>query len=194
MKNPFETALRFALAALVAAAALTLAGIATAAPVSPDQFTCGVTVFTSCNQTAHFSTVDEQLTPVATTKPSNCPAFVLNDYGSLLGTGNGVEHSIVNNEGDGRFTSTFTGTATITPYLDPDLTIRDPNALPYTGHLTEWFGGSFKRNNIVSHDTFHFTGADANGNPLNITVIDQANTNAANPFGPPHSFTIAGCG
>jgi hypothetical protein len=41
-------------------------------------------------------------------------------------------------------TSTFTGTATITPYLDPNLTMPDSNVGAFTGHLTEWFGGSFK--------------------------------------------------
>ena len=184
------------LAFLVGTVAVSLVAVAaaSASPVPPDQFTCGVTVFTPCNQTAHFSTTSQQLTPLAPTRPSNCPAFVLNDYGTLQATGNGIEHSIVNKAGDGWFTSTFTGTATITPYLDPGLTTPDPNVLPFTGHLTEWFGGSFNRNNMVFHSTFHFHGTDANGNTITVTDISHFNTNAANPFGPPNSFEITHCG
>ena len=174
-------------------AGLAACSVALAAPVSPSDFTCGVTVFTPCNQTAHFSSTSEQLTPLAPTSESGCPAFVLNDYGDLEASGNGVEHSIVNKAGDGWFTTTFTGTATITPFLDPGLTTPDPSVLPFTGHLTEWFGGSFNRSNMVEHSTFHFQGTDANGKSLNITDINHFNTNAANPFGPPNSFEITHC-
>ena len=40
----------------VIAVPLVLAQGASAAPVPPQDFTCGVTVFTDCNQTAHFGT------------------------------------------------------------------------------------------------------------------------------------------
>jgi hypothetical protein len=166
---------------------------ASAAPVSPDGFTCGVTVFTPCNQTAHFSSVSQQLTPLTPSGATNCPAFVTTDFASMVATGNGIEHSIINNAGDGWFTSTFTGTATITPYLDPDLTIPDPNVLPFTGQLTEWFGGSFNRSNTVFHSTFHFSGTDANGNTLRVLDVSHANTTAAAPLAPPHSFEITSC-
>jgi hypothetical protein len=175
-------------------AAFAACSAALAAPVSPSDFTCGVTVFTQCSQTAHFSSMSEELTPLAPTGESGCPAFVLNDYGDLEASGNGIEHAIVNKAGDGWFTSTFTGTATITPFLDPGLTTPDPTVLPFSGHLTEWFGGSFNRGNMVEHSTFHFHGTDANGNTLMITDISHLNTNAANPFGPPNSFEITHCG
>lgn len=174
-------------------AALAATSAAFAAPVPPGEFSCGVTVFTQCNQTAHFSSTSEQLTPLAPTSESGCPAFVLNDYGDLEASGNGIEHATVNKAGDGWFTTTFTGTATITPFLDPGLTMPDPTVLPFSGHLTEWFGGSFNRSNMVDHSTFHFQGTDANGNTLNITDISHFNTNAANPFGPPNSFEITHC-
>ncbi len=174
-------------------AAFAACSAALAAPVSPSEFTCGVTVFTQCNETAHFSSMSEQLTPLAPTSESGCPAFVLNDYADLEASGNGIEHSTVNRAGDGWFTTTFTGTATITPFLDPGLTMPDPSVLPFTGHLTEWFGGSFNRSNMVEHSTFHFQGTDANGNTLNITDISHFNTNADNPFGPPNSFEITHC-
>jgi hypothetical protein len=193
--NRFVTARWVVLAAaLFAAFALAACSAALAAPVSPSDFTCGVTVFTQCNQTAHFSSMSEELTPLAPTSESGCPAFVLNDYGDLEAAGNGIEHAIVNKAGDGWFTSTFTGTATITPFLDPGLTTPDPTVLPFSGHLTEWFGGSFNRSNMVEHSTFHFDGTDANGNTLTITDISHVNTNAANPFGPPNSFEITHCG
>lgn len=175
-------------------AASAACSVALAAPAPPSEFTCGVTVFSQCNQTAHFSSMGEQLTPLAPTGESGCPAFVLNDYGDLEASGNGVEHSTVNRAGDGWFTTTFTGTATITPFLDPGLTTPDPTVLPFSGHLTEWFGGSFNRSNSVEHSTFHFQGTDANGNSLNLTDISHFNTNAANPFGPPNSFEITHCG
>jgi hypothetical protein len=86
--------------------------------------------------------------------------------------------------GDGWFTTTFTGTATITPYLDyPGLTMPDPSVLPLTGHLTEWFGASCNRSNVVFHSTLHFSGADANGLTLTVLDVSHANTTAAAPFG-----------
>jgi hypothetical protein len=70
----------------------------------------------------------------------------------------------------------------------------DPNVLPFTGQLTEWFGGSFNRSNAVFHGTFHFSGTDANGNTLRVLDVSHANTTAAAPLGPPHSFEITNCG
>jgi hypothetical protein len=167
-----------------------------AAPVPPSDFTCGVIVFdTPCNQTAHFSDVNEVGTPLPS-GATNCPAFVTTDFATIVGTGNGIEHSIINNALDGWFTETFTGTVTITAYIgDPALGgVPDPNVLPYTGKYTEWFGGSFNRNNSVFHDTIHFEGTAADGTTLRIFDVSHANTTGAAPFGPPHSFEILSCG
>jgi hypothetical protein len=183
---------RTTLVALTVAALLMVAaqGVA-AAPVPPSDFTCGVTVFTPCNQTAHFSDLMEVGTPFSSASAS-CPAFVTTDYVTLIGTGNGIEHSIINKALDGWFTSTFTGTVTLTAYLDAALTTRDPNVLPYTGKLTEWFGGSFNRNNFVFHDTFHFEGTAADGTTFRI--LDVSHTNSTpRAVGPPHSFEITTC-
>src|SRR5258708_19267247 len=71
------TAVAAALA--VIAVPLTLAQGAGAAPVPPGDFTCGVTVFTPCNQTAHFSTPSGTSAPeVGAPAPqaTGCPAFV----------------------------------------------------------------------------------------------------------------------
>jgi hypothetical protein len=148
-------------------------------------------VFTPCNQTAHFTALNEVGTPFANASPS-CPAFVTTDFVTLIGTGNGVEHSIINNAGDGWFTSTFTGTVTITAFKDAGLTTPDPNVLPFTGKITEWFGGSFNKNNQVFHDTFHFSGTAANGTTFTILDVSHVNT-TPNTLGPPHSFQITTC-
>jgi hypothetical protein len=77
-----------------------LAQGAGAAPVPPGDFTCGVTVFTACNQTAHFSTPsgtsapEVGLQPAGDRPPGGWPSTVV-----IQGTGNGVEHSIVNSRG-----------------------------------------------------------------------------------------------
>jgi hypothetical protein len=139
-----------------------------------------------CNQTAYFSSVSEQLTPLTPSGATNCSAFVTTDFASLVATGNGIEQSIINNAGDGWFTSTFSRTATMTPYLDPDLTIPDSNVLPFTGQLTEWFGGSFNRSNTVFHSTFHFSGTDANGNTLRVLDVSHARHDRGRTTGPRH--------
>jgi len=182
---------------LVALAALAVIGLlivaaggAGAATVPASDFTCGVTVFTPCNQTAHFSDTNQVGTPFASA-PS-CPAFVTTDYATIIGTGNGIEHSIINNARDGWFTSTFTGTVTITAYLDAGLTIPDPNVAPFTGQLTEWFGGSFNRNNFVFHSTFHFDGTAADGTTFRILDVSHVNS-ATGVVGPPRSFEITRC-
>ena len=57
------------------------------------------------HQTAHFSSVSEQLTPLTPSGATNCSAFVTTDFASLVATGNGIEQSIIYNAGDGWFTS-----------------------------------------------------------------------------------------
>jgi len=175
-------------------AALTLlsatgVGVASAAPVSPDNFTCGVTVFTACNQTAHFS----QTSLVGTPNPaaSSCPAFVQNDYAQIDGTGNGVEHVIINNNGDIWITSTFTGQVTVVA-LDPISMKPDPSVPQYSGHLTQWFGESGNNKNVVFHDTVHLSATAPDGSALTVLAVDHFNTNASQN-GLPHSFSIFSC-
>jgi hypothetical protein len=168
---------------------------ASAAQVPPSSFTCGdpSLPLVPCNQTAHFSDITEVGMPFA--NAPTCPSFLGTDFALITATGNGVEHSIVNNALDGWFTSTFTGTATITPYIgDPTAGgSPDPINQTYTGHITEWFGGSFNRSNFVFHSTLHFSGTAADGTTLRILDISHTNTTASNPF-LPHSFEITTCG
>jgi hypothetical protein len=76
-------------------------------------------IFAGCNQTAHFSTPSGTAAPeVALPSPqvTGCPAWVAVDALEIQGTGNGVEHNIFRDPGDGTQTETFTGTVTITAY------------------------------------------------------------------------------
>jgi hypothetical protein len=178
-------------AALLMIGALTGAQAASAATVPPSDFTCGITVFTPCNQTAHFTDFFMVGSPFP--GASSCPAFVTTDSVTIVGTGNGVEHSIVNNAGDGWFTTTFTGTVTITAYTDAGLTTLDPNVLPFTGRVTTWFGGSFNKSNQVLHGTINFSGVAADGTTLTIHDVFHANTTPNTLLGPPHFFQITTC-
>ena len=181
---------------LLAVAALTFtaagATAAFAGTVPPDQFTCGVTNFTTpCNQTAHFS----DLTQVAPPAPNatSCPAYVQTDFGLITGSGEGIEHAIINNKLDGWFTTTENGQVTIVfgTFDTSGNFTPDPGAPnPITGHLTEWFGGSFNNRNFVTHDTINFTGVDANGDSVSFHAVDHMSINAV---GLPHVFDIASC-
>jgi hypothetical protein len=177
---------------------LVMAQGAGAAPVPPSDFTCGVTVFTACNQTAHFTTPSGTPAPeVGAPSPqaTGCPAWVAADAPVIQGTGNGIEHSIVNNAGDGWFTSTFTGTVTVEAWtvdstgalVAPDLAVPS-----FTGQLTQWFGGSFNNRNFVSHDTIHFSGTAADGSTFSIHLVDHLST-TANVAAAPNSFDIGSC-
>ena len=181
---------------LLAIAALTFsaAGATTAfaGTVPPDQFTCGVVNFTTpCNQTAHFSDLSEVAPPAP--DATGCPAYVRTDFAQITGSGAGVEHSIINNNLDGWFTRTENGQVTIvfgTFGASGDF-VPDPSAPnPVTGHLTEWFGGSFNNRNFVIHDTINFTGNDASGNPVSFHAVDHVSISAV---GLPHFFDIASC-
>ena len=178
----------------VIGASMAAAQGAGAAPVPASDFNCGITVFTPCNQTAHFSDMFQVGTPFA--GATSCPAFVTTDFALIVGTGNGIEHSIVNNAGDGWFTSTWAGTVTLTAFIgDPTVDgVPDPNVPPLTGQLTEWFGGSFNKNNFVFHSTFHLNVASADGQTtLRVLDVSHANSTPGNPF-VPHSFEFTTCG
>ena len=187
-----------AAALTVIAVPLMLAQGASASPVPPGDFTCGVTVFTACNQTAHFSTPSGTSAPeVGAPNPQaiGCPAFVAVDAPVIQGTGNGIEHAIINNAGDGWFTSTFTGTVTIVAWtVDSagNLVAPDPGVPPYTGQLTQWFGGSFNNRNFVNHDTINFTGTASDGSTLSFHQVDHLST-TPNVAAAPNSFSIAHC-
>jgi hypothetical protein len=191
-------AIAAASALTVIAVPLVLAQGASAAPVPPGDFTCGVTVFTACNQTAHFSTPSGTPAPeVGAPSPqaTGCPAFVAVDAPVIQGTGNGIEHSVINNAGDGWFTSTFTGTVTIVAWTvdsTGNLVAPDLSVPPFTGHLQQWFGGSFNRSNFVNHDTINFSGTAADGSTFSFHLVDHLST-TPNVAAAPNSFSIGHC-
>lgn len=187
----------FVLAAGSVAGMVATTGVASAAPVPPSGFTCGVTDFSPCNQSAHFSDPTAGNGP-AVGQPSpqatGCPAWIAVDAPVITGTGNGVEHSIINNNGDGWFTSTFTGTVTVVPYMvdQNGPTVPDPNAPTYVGHFTQWFGGSFNNKNFVNHDTISFVGTGSDGSTISFHQVDHMSTSASAQAAP-NTFSIAHC-
>ena len=172
--------------------------LAGAAPVSPADFTCGNIEGVTCNQTAHFDTPDPmggiqfgQPNPGVET---NCPSYVLYDAPAVTGTGNGVEHAVVNNIGYW-FTSTFTGTVTVVYYTVDSLgnpIAPDPSVPTSTGHITESFGVSANNKNFVQHDIINFTGTHPNGTPVSFHALDHTSLPAA-PGKVPNDFHIASC-
>src|SRR5258708_40028548 len=93
-----------AAALAVIAIPLVLAQGAGAAPVPPGDFTCGVTVFTACNQTAHFSTPSGTSAPeVGAPSPqaTGCPAFVAGRVPGGHGTRPRIQASTIKKAGDG---------------------------------------------------------------------------------------------
>jgi hypothetical protein len=187
-------------ASVVAAAAVVAMGAiaASASPVPVDQFTCGVTVFTACNQSTHFSDPTAGNGPEAgspSPQATGCPAWVLTDAPVLTGTGNGIEHSIINKAGDGWFTSTFEGNVQVVPYTVDSMGMPiapDPNAPTYTGHFTQWFGGSMNKNNFVNHDTISFVGTGSDGSRISFHAVDHMST-SAKAQAAPNTFDLAHC-
>jgi hypothetical protein len=168
---------------VIAVLAFSTAGAAAAfaGTVPPDQFTCGVTNFTTpCNQTAHFSDLSQVAPPAP--NATSCPAYIQTDFAEITGTGNGVEHAIINNNLDGWFTTTENGFVTVT-FINP-LTSGVDAVL--TGHLTEWFGGSFNNRNFVNHDTINFAGDQG----VSFHAVDHLSQSAAGQI---NEFHIASC-
>jgi hypothetical protein len=185
-------------ASAVIAVPLMLSQAASAAPVQSGDFTCAVTVFAPCNQSAHFSTPSGTPAPeVGAPSPqaTGCPAWVAVDAAVIQGNGNGIEHAIINNNLDGWFTSTFEGTVTVVPYtVDSigNLVAPDPSVPAYTGHLQTWFGGSFNNKNFVDHDTVNFSGTGTDGSALSIHLVDHQSVSAA-AAAAPNVFDIGSC-
>jgi hypothetical protein len=191
---------------VVVAAVLALP-LVTAESASADtapNLACGSTQPGPCSETAHFSDLNNVGTPLPPT--AGCPDALAVDFVLMVGTGNGVEHVTINKAQDGWFTSTFTGTATLTAYSPSSVTVDDhgnatitgpPDAsvAPFTGKITEWFGGSFNKQSSVFHSTFHFSGVAADGQTFSVHDVSHSSwTPGMDPNGPPHtSFDKVSC-
>ena len=179
-----------------AALAVPLALMQPAGAATAPDLACGNTQPGPCTETAHFSDINDTGTPLP--PGAGCPASLVTDYVTIVGTGNGIEHITVNKAQDGWFTSTFTGTATITLYPPSSVTVDndgnvtivgppDANETPYTGKITQWFGGSFNKQNAVDHSTFHFDGTNETGQSFRVQdVSHEAWTPGTDPNGPPN--------
>jgi hypothetical protein len=189
--------MRFLLIRLLAAFALVTGAMLPIAPsahaaTAPD-LTCDPSQPGPCTDTAHFSDVNELNAPASPSQ--GCPDWVSTDFATFVGTGNGIEHITVNKAQDAWFTTTFTGTITVTAYLhgtiDSDGNVTnvsdpDPNVSPFTGRVTEWFGIEFNRQTSVVHSTFHFAGSNAQGESLRVRDISHSSwAKGADPNGPP---------
>ena len=198
------TVRRFLPAVIPAAVVLLLAALTVPAHAAP-----------ATSQTQHFSSVQSWGTPTGTpTNNTNCTGAVgsafANDFVLLDLTGNGVQHQTVNGAGDAWFTTTFTGTGTVTFYPGSSLivvvdnqgnivgnpTIIGPPDMITSVKITDWFGFEANHSNAVGHGTI-----DARGTTLTGALIpagqavafhDQTSLRwavGADPFGPPTSFT-----
>jgi hypothetical protein len=172
-----------------------MVGVTTASADTAPNLTCGSTQPGPCTQTAHFSSDDEFGSPLP--PGAGCPSFTADDWVHIVGTGNGVEHVTVNRAQDAWFTSTFTGAVTLTAYPPSSLSFddqgnvtgiigpADPNVAVFSGHLTEWFGGSFNNKNSVNHGTFNLSAAGG-GQTLSVHMVFHASwAVGADPNGPP---------
>jgi hypothetical protein len=165
--------------------------------------TCGSTQQGPCQQTEHFSNLDEADTPLP--PGPGCPAAVTTDYVHVVATGNGIEHVNVNKAQDQWYTSTFTGNVTVTAYPPSSVSVDDQqnvtifgppdaNVPVLSGKLTEWFGASFNNKNATDGGTVNLSLA---GGDMAFTVHANLHDNWAvgsDPFGPPtRSFSHVVC-
>jgi len=183
-------------AAAVTVFAMSMMGIPSASAATAPDLTCGSPADPGpCQQTEHFSDINELDTPAP--PGGGCPAALSNDFVTFVGTGHGIEHLNVNKAQDGWFTMTFTGTVTVTLYLNgtvngngdvTSVSNPDPNAGPYTGKMTEWFGGSFNNQSSVFHGTNNLSLVDASGASFSLHFVTHASwTPGTDPDGPPHT-------
>ena len=191
--------------ATAASAAVLLSWAGPASADNPPQLACGNTQLGPCSETAHFTSSQGFSTPPPAAGGTNCPAYLLSDISFMDFAGHGVEHITVNKAQDAWFTSTFTGTGTFTEYpatslanivvddqgnLSADI-VGPPDAI-VTGHLTEWFGGSFNNKTVVFTDTITFTGTDQNGVSIHLHAVDHTSWNATStPFVDPPTLNFS---
>lgn len=80
----------------------------------------GTSVFTSCSETDHYRQYSQWLGGSPT--PAACPSY-FSEWALASGTGNGIDHTNFNKDGDAWFTNTWNGNATVTFYPSSSVTI-----------------------------------------------------------------------
>ena len=163
-------------AVAVLAAPLTMmqpAGAATA----PD-LACGNTQPGPCSETAHYTDINDLNSPAP--PGGGCPAYLAQDFFTFVGTGHGVEHAHLNKAQNGGFRDSFTGSVTITAYLngtvDSDGNVTsvsdpDPNVLPFSGRISQSFGGSFNKKSGTFGARINLSLTNANGDHLKVHFL-----------------------
>lgn len=119
--------------------------------------------------------------------------------------GNGVIHMTGNANGFW-ITGTYAGDIQIAPALsavvDPQTGnvisfVPDPNRPTASGHVADWFGGSFNLNVAVQHDAVNAQVTTSDGQSMNFHMIDHVQlAPPTTPGGPPvvtHQFTDVRC-
>jgi len=153
-------------------------------------------VFTSCSETDHHSQYSQWLGGSPT--PAACPSY-FSEWALASGTGNGIDHTNFNKNGDAWFTNTWNGNATVTFYPSSSVTIvtdSDGNMISadihgpadqvLSGHLTQWGGGSSNNQSNVFSFTLNFDGVDQSGNPIKVHAAGHSNwTPGSDPNDPP---------
>ncbi len=191
-----------------AAALLVAAGSATLVPSPADasevpasNFTCGVTVFAGCNETAQISTPTGTSAPeVGGPNPAavDCPAYVGYDAPVITGTGTGEEHALYSADGLTNSSSlVFSGMATITAWTidaSGNLVAPDPAVPVYTGQYAQATSQTTTEGQYGTFNlTANFLGVDGSGAQFTFKEVIHATV-------PPSStpsikfFDIATCG
>lgn len=142
-----------------------------------------------CTETDHFTEL------AFLGRPLDCQGY-FGGWVMISVTGNGVEHITVNKAQDFWFTTTFEGTASVTPVLvtvinnpppqPPTITgvLRDYSRPVLTGHFQTWFGFEGNQNNFVGHDTGNLQLTAPDGTTYDVHFNDHLSSTPANPFVP----------
>lgn len=137
-----------------------------------------------CQETDHFGEVSFIGTPLPGCGP-------ISEWALIDQKGNGVQHVNVNAAQDFWFTTTIEGSMTLvlgTVTLDsngnPVTFTPDPTKPTYAGHMQQWFGASFNKNNFTMSGTTNFRGTGSDGSSLSVHFNLHMNTTGMAPFVP----------
>jgi hypothetical protein len=189
--------------ALAAATAVALPTVAGASQVPASQFTCGVTVFAGCDQTAQITTPTGTSAPeVGSPNPAatNCGPEVAKDAPVVVsaGPGSGVEHAVYSADGLTNMSLLhFTGIVTITAWIidaHGNLVAPDPATQPSTGLLIQNINQTTQDGVYGTYNLeLSFSGVHPDGTPSIYNDKTHA-TWPASPQQPFKFFQIASCG
>lgn len=129
-----------------------------------------------CAETDHFGKSFDVAVPDPT-QPCSPPVPL-----AILGTGNGIQHSNVNNADDWWITSTFEGSFSAYQLLGFGAQGPVLGPLFATGHEEEWFGDSLNANNFVDHAIMNLNATLVSGQTMSIHGVFHNSSTGGNPF------------